>query len=52
MTGRRVHGGAAPQNKAISPGDNKGAQPTSNQPKPSNPPAGPSGVSPSPSGSR
>ncbi len=52
MTGRRVTGGAAPQNKATTPGDTKGAQPTTNQPKPSNPPAGPSGVSPSENGSR
>lgn len=44
MTGRRVTGGAAPQNRATRPGNTRGAQPTSNQPKPSNPPPGPSGV--------
>lgn len=52
MTGRRVTGGAAPQNKATTPGDTKGAQPTTNHPKPTSPPTGPSGVSPSDNGSR
>lgn len=52
MTDRRVAGGAAPQNKATAPGDAKGAQPITNQPKPANPPSGPSGISPSENGSR
>lgn len=52
MTERRVTGGAAPQNKAIAPGDGKGAQPTTAQPKPASPPPGPSGVSPSGNGDR
>lgn len=52
MTDRRVHGGAAPQNKAGGPGETKGGQPTTTQPKPSKPPTGPSGVSPSKDGSR
>jgi hypothetical protein len=52
MTGRRVTGGAAPQNQATTPGSTRGAQPTTNQPKPASPPSGPSGVSPSANGSR
>lgn len=52
MTDRRVTGGAAPQNKATTPGDTKGAQPTTTRPKPDKPPTGPSGVSPSGDGSR
>lgn len=52
MTNRRVTGGAAPQNKATVPGETKGAQPTTTQTKPSKPPSGPSGVSPSTDGSR
>lgn len=53
MPGRRsVTGGAAPQNKATTPGETKGAHPTTNQAKPSRPPSGPSGVSPSENGSR
>lgn len=44
MTTRRVTGGAAPQNKAQAPGETRGAQPTTNQPKPTTPPTGPSGV--------
>jgi len=51
MTDRRVTGGAAPQNKAQTPGSNKGAQPPT-QPKPAKPPTGHSGVSPSDNGSR
>lgn len=51
MMNRRFTGGAAPRNKAT-PGDNKGAQLPTTQPKPASPPTSPSGVSPSRAGSR
>lgn len=51
-SGRTVTGDAAPQNKATAPGETRGAQPTTTQSKPANPPSGPSGVSPSENGSR
>lgn len=43
-TGRGVTGGASPQNKAKTPGETKGAKPTTTTPKPPTPPAGGSGV--------
>ncbi len=42
--GRGVTGGATPQNKVTTPGENRGAKPTTDTTKPTKPPSGGSGV--------
>lgn len=51
-TGGRLAHGAIPQNKALAPGETKGATPATTVTKPATPPPGKSGVTPPSDGSR